>query len=889
MGIFDKIKDYIDKGIDAITDVTKGVISFVGDAFNFVLSPFEALTPDMSIDNSLSSDPSNLAEGVKITKSGTNVAIPVVYGLRRVGGTVVHVETNGEDNKYLYAVYAIAEGPIAAVRKIFIDEREMEDFQANQPSVAGDAKVFTCGKGLYKDLVKYEIFNGYSNASTASPRQVQSTLMQESPSWGLKNRPGEYLAYAVFRFEMNRQSENNPFSGGIPSIQFEINGRLVEDLRDEVNVVAPDNTPGKIYPADFILQNNYDEDAGDYTTKVLGDDDSMYAGINPANCLLDYLRSTRYGCGIPNEKIDVDSFKIAAEKFDQNIDYSSTQRGKAMTMNAVIDPLQPVIDNLKILVNGCRAMLPYVNGRYKLIVDDGGNATDITSATVTVAYDVDNDTLTGPITLQGETKGSKYNQVIVNYIEPSLNFTNQQVIHKVDADKTADNDEELTGEFTFPTLTNKAIAREMARMIYDKSRSQRAITFTATPQLIDIIPGDIIRVTDSILNLNLTAFRVIASKITKEMNVEIEAVEHFANAYPFVTGPQIEVPPQLFLPSEPSPKPIPTPPPPQFGLPGLFPPVPFPPDFPDDGQPGPIIPPGGPYVGEISNYNQPTATLGWFAPTREVPYVSAGQRFRVDSTAVTDVYGSYYGSRTSEYNSRSCVFAQNNETKYTETVGRPTALSFVAHEIAIRSKGTVHNVSVPGRTSVFGAKDFPSGTIKMDMCVSHPSDHAKKYHFDYFYQGNLIKRDQINWHAEAFLQDTGRLSALSQGPNKGSTEGWFLSSTGLPKNDYLSRGGFVFPIYYHPSISIDVYAVYIDDEERRRIVSDFSVWDTEYWSSGDAQPLNFKYQFGGRIYPADDDFRAWVYYWGKTAYDYHNRSDYAWNGSQRFGGELGLI
>jgi PDZ domain-containing secreted protein len=75
-------------------------------------------------------------------------------------------------------------------------------------------------------------------------------------------------------------------------------------------------------------------------------------------------------------------------------------------------------------------------------------------------------------------------------------YTAQRVI------KVIDDDEDLTGEFTFTTITCPYIAADLARMIYDKSRAQRTISFVGTQELMDVEPGDIIRITEDILDLS---------------------------------------------------------------------------------------------------------------------------------------------------------------------------------------------------------------------------------------------------------------------------------------------------------------------------------------------------------------------------------------------------
>ena len=61
--------------------------------------------------------------------------------------------------------------------------------------------------------------------------------------------------------------------------------------------------------------------------------------------------------------------------------------------------------------------------------------------------------------------------------------------------------------------------------------------------------GDIIRVTDTVLNLDQQTFRVVALALQTDSTVRIEAVEHDASIYPHVATEQKEIAPTLFLPN----------------------------------------------------------------------------------------------------------------------------------------------------------------------------------------------------------------------------------------------------------------------------------------------------------------------------------------------------
>jgi len=515
--IVKKIGEFFEK-------VFEVVFNFIGDIFEFLISPFGM--PDMP-DTNAQADQS--AQGVTLTKQGTNQAIPVVYGYRRVGGILVHAETGSDSNKYLWCVFALSEGEIEGIKRIIV-----EDVPLPLPSEYGsfanggfyaDGVRYDVPKDRFKGRILFQCYHGGAN-NTATP-----SVMSDAPIWPSKNRTMSGVAYVAMRFEWKEiktqeDANNNPFNGGLPKVQFDICGKKVYNVRG-VPVVGALNLP-----------NDYADLPKNYNT-------------NPANCILDYMMNPRYGAGIPKEKINAHSFYIAATKYDQTVTYNNNYSGKALTTNAVLDSGQKILDNLKTLAAGARGIMPYVAGRYKLKVEDGGNDTDITSTTINVAYDVDKNVIIGGITLQGEKKRTKLNQAVVNYIDPDLDFTNQQVIYEETGDLAIDENEKLIKEFTFHTITNKAMAWENARMIYKKSRLQKQISFRATQELLAVEVGDVIRVTDTVLQLTNATYRIVSMNLNEDLTVNIDAVEHDATFYPATGGVgQLEVPPPVYNPDE---------------------------------------------------------------------------------------------------------------------------------------------------------------------------------------------------------------------------------------------------------------------------------------------------------------------------------------------------
>lgn len=522
--IVNVVKKVVKKVVEVVKKVVKAVVNFVGDVIGAVVGGFIPTiggtgpggtgTTDMpSIDVPGTSTPEQEAIGVTLTKQGSNIPIPIIYGYRRVGGINIFLESNGTSNKYLYGVYVIGEGPIKGVKRIIVDDIEIP-LPTEGDGIYTDQQVYTVSEGRFANRMKFQVFYGEAG-------QAQSSVANESNSWGNAQRLGTNIAYAAFRFEWTEiktqeEADKNPFRGGMPMVKFDVLGRKVRDVRNIPAGGNPSSLSGTTY------------------------------SFNPANIICDYMTNTLYGCGIPDSKIHGDSFRIAANKYEQTVTYSTGTTGRSHTLNIVASPAGANFETLKSLIANSRAAMPFSQGTYKLKVEDGGHPTDIQSSTVTSAFDVTKEHYIGNMELEGEKKDRKFNEVRLNYIDPDKEWSSQSVIYTEDGDLAEDNSEPLIGEFQYPGITNKHIAEDIARMIYKKSRVGRQIMFNATQELLNVDIGDIITVTNDILDLDGDTFRVMAMRLDPEGTVSIEASEHDAALYPYVTQPQIVLPAPLY-------------------------------------------------------------------------------------------------------------------------------------------------------------------------------------------------------------------------------------------------------------------------------------------------------------------------------------------------------
>ncbi len=208
---------------------------------------------------------SEQVRGVLINKQSNNAQIPVVYGRRKVGITRVFVESSGTNNQYLYIAGVVCEGEIEEIEEIYIDDKRVY--------FDGDLD-----DGVIREVEEDDInfYKGSSHiqiqAFYGTDDQIASSILTTSLNWTSNHRL-RGVCYLALRLKWN----SNIFSS-IPDIKVILKGKKVYDPRDA-------------------------------TTKY---------SQNSALVLLDYLRNTRYGKGLPDDAFEPNfaSFQTSANEAD---------------------------------------------------------------------------------------------------------------------------------------------------------------------------------------------------------------------------------------------------------------------------------------------------------------------------------------------------------------------------------------------------------------------------------------------------------------------------------------------------------------------------------------------------------------------------------------------
>jgi len=497
------LSDVFDAVVDVVVDVVDEVVGW--------------LTPEVDIPDFSQTQADQNAKGVLVNKFSANSFIPVVYGTRKVGGNVVFLETSGTDNQYLYMALVLSEGEINDITSVFVNDNEVTftgDLADNtQVSVASSDANFYDGASLI-----------ICEPHFGSDTQTASSLLSTLSSWTSNHRL-RGLAYLALRFEWNRDK-----FGSLPSVQAVVEGK-------------------KVY------NPNLDSTVTGGSGSQRADTSSTWAySDNPIYQLLDYLRNDRFGMGIPNSYFDSNfaDWQVAGDVCDADITpYSGASTIDLMDSHTVVDTSKKAIDNVKDFVRGSRSYLNFSSGKYNILVESTGSA----SITLT------EDNIIGGISVQSKNKNSRYNRVIVSFINPDKSFQSDTAqFPPVDetglasADqhatmKTADGGLLLEGRFDFSMFTSPYQAQEMAEIILRRSRSSLDISLRADATALDLAIGDIVNITHSTPSFSAKPFRVQGITINADHTVNIQCSEHQDSFYTFGTQQEVATIPDTTLPN----------------------------------------------------------------------------------------------------------------------------------------------------------------------------------------------------------------------------------------------------------------------------------------------------------------------------------------------------
>ncbi len=348
--------------------------------------------------------------------------------------------------------------------------------------------------GRYAGFVTYNVHLG-------TDTQAADGLLQEAPGWTSTHRL-QGVAYLAIRLKYDQDAWS-----GIPNITALVRGKKVLDFRNGLTAWSS----------------------------------------NPALCLYDYLTNARYGKGLSVNDIDISSFTTAANDCDSHTvtPFTGGDPIDIFQCHCVLDTDLTILDNVKEMLSGCRGFLPFVDGKYALMIDDAKSAT--------AAFTTDN--IIGGIAIDAGQKKNTFNRYTVKFANEDINYQPDQASFP-DADSTEEQDflDENYGELLQETkenktITNYYIAREFARILTLRSRNQLRINFLADSSALDLMIGDVITVNHPTPDWGNKPFQIDEMTLNADMTVNIQAVEYDSSIYTYDTSAEQRSYPDTNLPN----------------------------------------------------------------------------------------------------------------------------------------------------------------------------------------------------------------------------------------------------------------------------------------------------------------------------------------------------
>jgi hypothetical protein len=282
--------------------------AIIGAAKSFAIS--YALAKLFSRDTNLSNG--GTAQSFLANTLSSADPIPVIYGRRRVGASVVEVALTPTlvqaDN--LHRVCIWGEGPISAVSALYMDAVISTDDRYQQ----GGNPAFVAEHHLGADDQAASAYM-IANIADAAKWNASCTLSG--------------IAYSYVTMVWNP----TVFTHGRPVMTADVDGRTLTDPRTG----------------------------------------TIAFSRNPALAIRDYLVNARYGRGVDTSMIDDTAFADAAWHCEDQTSVPDGAGGTTLqaryTCDGVLNVDQPVLDNLRALLTSCRGFLVFSGGKYKLKID----------------------------------------------------------------------------------------------------------------------------------------------------------------------------------------------------------------------------------------------------------------------------------------------------------------------------------------------------------------------------------------------------------------------------------------------------------------------------------------------------------------------------------------
>lgn len=407
----------------------------------------------------------------------------MIYGRTKAGGSIVYIDTTDgeEDNEYIHMVIAFAGHEVDAFEEIY----------ANQERIWNNG-VRKVSWQPYLDV----------NVHLGDQTTADSELVSRSTQWTTDHKLLD-TAYIYIRLKYDAEF----FANGLPNISATIRGKKVYDPRKDSTSSVYDSTLG-------------------VSTQRLATPSTWQFSQNPALCIYDYLRDTKYGLAESASDINSTALATAISLCDQDVPLEAGGNQARYTLDGVIDSANSKKENIEAMLSGMAGKLVYSSGEYFI---SGG-------AYVAPSVTIDESVMVGGIEVQ--TKQSRrglYNGVkgVFRSEEDDYNVADYPA-QLSSTFSTADGDP-IYLDMPLPFTTNNIRAQRIAKLALLQSRQQTTVTVPCNLTALKFRAGDTVMITNAKMGWSQKVFQVIGYDLSLsssgEIVVNVQAIETAAAIY----------------------------------------------------------------------------------------------------------------------------------------------------------------------------------------------------------------------------------------------------------------------------------------------------------------------------------------------------------------------
>jgi len=251
---------------------------------------------------------------------------------------------------------------------------------------------------------------------------------------------------------------------------------------------------------------------------------------NPALCVYDYLRDTKYGLGESVGNILTSTVTAAATVCDETVSLAAGGTQPRYTIDGVVDTEGSIKDNLDSMLGSMIGRLVFSAGKFEIYAGEY----------VAPTYSVDESVAVGDISIQTkQSRRNAYNGVKGVFLSEEDNYILADYPAQISSTFAAEDGDPIYLDMPLPFTVNNIRAQRIAKLALFRSRQQEAITIPCNLSALRFKIGDNINVTNARLGYSNKVFEVVGYNLdfaNGQIIVNVDAIETAASIWDWTTS-----------------------------------------------------------------------------------------------------------------------------------------------------------------------------------------------------------------------------------------------------------------------------------------------------------------------------------------------------------------